>query len=612
MKYQFKRQDAIDFAMHVHQSTRIRGDEQELFLCPYCRGGSNKDKYTFSINLKTGLFKCLRSGCGQQGSMWRLAQDFDFKLSDEFSRYYAKKPQYRTLAQPKAKLVPKPKAIEYLSSRGISEDTAKAYQVTVLNDREDVLVFPVFDEHGTMVNVKYRNTGYVKGEKNGSKEWFESGCKPYLYGIQAFNGDFGTCILCEGQLDSMSVYEAGIENAFSVLGGKGSFTWFPACYDFISQFKEVIIFGDYENGQITLLDDMKMRLDCKVRHIREADYKDCKDANDILRKYGKEYLKEVVENAVCVPVRQVMRLADVKPVDMFKVEKVATGFKQLDRLLYGGLPFGTMALVSGKSGVGKSNLASQILVHALSQGYRCFAYSGELPKTLFRAWMDFQVAGTQHVTAYQNKWGEENFTISQANLQLIDNWYGDNMYIYDTEDMVGEETKSLFEVIISVIRQYGVRVILIDNLMTAMASNTPGNDKYERQSEFVKELVALAKKWRVLIILVAHKRKNSFSDFADDDVSGSSDTANLSATIIHYDKGTKDDECSEDERILRLTKNRVFGKTNNKGWICAFDARCKRIFMDNETINREYSAFPQTTVTNDGFIDVEQVELPWG
>ena len=122
----------------------------------------------------------------------------------------------------------------------------------------------------------------------------------------------------------------------------------------------------------------------------------------------------------------------------------------------------------------------------------------------------------------------------------------------------------------------------------------------------------MAKKWRVLIILVAHKRKNSFSDFADDDVSGSSDTANLSATIIHYDKGTKDDECSEDERILRLTKNRVFGKTNNKGWICAFDARCKRIFMDNETINREYNAFPQTTVTNDGFIDVEQVELPWG
>ena len=97
MKYQFKRQDAIDFAMHVHQSTRIRGDEEELKLCPYCRGGSNKDKYTFSINLKTGLFKCLRSGCGQQGSMWRLAQDFDFKLSDEFSRYSAKAQATRKL-----------------------------------------------------------------------------------------------------------------------------------------------------------------------------------------------------------------------------------------------------------------------------------------------------------------------------------------------------------------------------------------------------------------------------------------------------------------------------------------------------------------------------------
>ena len=60
MRYQFKRQDALDFAAHIGQRTKIRGEEMQVCYCPYCKGGRNRDDYTFSINLKTGLFKCLR------------------------------------------------------------------------------------------------------------------------------------------------------------------------------------------------------------------------------------------------------------------------------------------------------------------------------------------------------------------------------------------------------------------------------------------------------------------------------------------------------------------------------------------------------------------------
>ena len=617
MRYQFKRQDALDFAAYIGQRTKIRGEEMQVCYCPYCKGGRNRDDYTFSINLKTGLFKCLRSQCGQQGNMWRLAQDFDFKLSDEFSRYYEKKSQYRKLPQPKEKIVPKPKAIEYLASRGISEETAKAYQITVQSNNENVLVFPVYDENGTMVNVKYRNTEYNKAEKNGSKEWFEPNCKPYIYGLQTFNGDFSCFTLSEGQLDCASLHEAGVENAFSVLGGKGSFTWFPACYDFLSKFKSVIIFGDYENGKITLLDDMRKRLECKIMHIREEDYKDCKDANDILRKYGKDYLKEIVGRAVAVPMKQVIELADVEDVDPFSLTKVESGIDKLDRLLYGGLPLGAVVNISGKSGVGKSNLASQILVHAISQGYVCFAYSGELPNYLFKAWMDFQIAGRKHVTTYQNKWGDENYTISKANKQLITNWYRGRCFIHDSSIVDGEEIETLTEVIVGAIKQYGVQVILIDNLMTAIGSSVPGKDKYEKQSEFCRQLADIAKKWNVLILLVAHKRKGSFIESADlnDDTSGTADITNLASITLSYDRGARvngDYECAEDERILRVNKNRLFGRVYKKGWVCGFDERSKRIFIDGAEVDREYSAFPKTETNGDGFVDIEQMELPWG
>lgn len=74
--YEFKESDAYDFANHVHIQTKKRGDELQFLHCPYCRGGnSGKDKGTFSINLKTGQYKCLRSSCNASGNMITLSQD---------------------------------------------------------------------------------------------------------------------------------------------------------------------------------------------------------------------------------------------------------------------------------------------------------------------------------------------------------------------------------------------------------------------------------------------------------------------------------------------------------------------------------------------------------
>ena len=67
--YEFKRDDAYDFARHVGIQSKNKGDELMFNTCPYCNGGANrKDKGTFSINLKTGQYKCLRSSCNVSGN----------------------------------------------------------------------------------------------------------------------------------------------------------------------------------------------------------------------------------------------------------------------------------------------------------------------------------------------------------------------------------------------------------------------------------------------------------------------------------------------------------------------------------------------------------------
>ena len=67
--YEFKEDDAYSFAHHVHIQAKPRGQELQFLHCPYCRGGKGgKDKGTFSINLRTGQFKCLRSSCSISGN----------------------------------------------------------------------------------------------------------------------------------------------------------------------------------------------------------------------------------------------------------------------------------------------------------------------------------------------------------------------------------------------------------------------------------------------------------------------------------------------------------------------------------------------------------------
>ena len=77
MGYDFKREDAFNFAQNQNAETRVKGDELEFRYCPYCQGNvvgmiGHQDEWTFSINLDKGVFKCLRASCDRQGHFVEL------------------------------------------------------------------------------------------------------------------------------------------------------------------------------------------------------------------------------------------------------------------------------------------------------------------------------------------------------------------------------------------------------------------------------------------------------------------------------------------------------------------------------------------------------------
>lgn len=587
MAYQLSRDDVYALARSLNATTKEKGDELFFEFCPYCNGGGH-DKETFSINLNSGAFSCFRGSCGAKGHFVELARDFKFPLPDE------KQKKYKALPQ---NLNPQPNEFvaEYMAGRGISFETAERYMIAPSKENKNHICFPFFDENGVLQFIKIRNTKAKKGE---AKEWCVKDCKPILFGMKQCK-DFDTLVITEGQIDSLSVAELGY-NAVSVPTGCNGFTWLPHCYDWLLKFKKLIVFGDWEHDKMTLLDKLRSSLPMQIFSVQKEDYLGEKDANDILVKYGKNALQKAIENAKVEEVKFVKRLAEVESVDIYSMPKIETKIREVDRTI-GGIFFGQVVLLSGKRGEGKSTFMSQLVADAIEQGFATFVYSGELPNYHFKNWLDMQIAGGDELKTIVNKYGDESYYLPKEKTEKINKWYFDKAFIFDNSAVDDDEFEGLLKIVVDSICRYGIKLVCIDNLMTALDDDVT-TDLYRQQSNFVKRLAKIAKQYDVAIILIAHPKKTN-ADFDNDTVSGSSDITNAVDVVMNYQRSDTEDCDSK----LMITKNRLTGKLlqKDKAVKLYYSAKSKRITSAQYPENKKYSCFVQDeTIIDDVVADL--------
>lgn len=561
MSYAMREEDVQGLAAKLGIPLHQKGEELFFRQCPYCGGGEHRDRDTFSVNLESGAFCCFRAGCGRKGHFVELARDFGYPLAFDEDR---PPKQYRRFPQRPVEV--RDPAVEYLAGRGISRKVTERYHITCRTDNPAILVFPFYDQQGELVAIKYRNTRYQPGQ--GNKEWSEKDGKPILFGMDQCTGS-GRLVLTEGQIDSLSLAEAGIENAVSVPNGKYGFTWLDHCWDWLEQYQELVVFGDWEKGSMTLLPELQKKSPIRVKAVQQADYLGEKDANDILRRYGPQALRTAVERAREVPIPFVKELADVKAVDLNHLPRIYTGIPELDKQI-GGLFYGQVILLTGKRGEGKSTFLSQLAVEAIEQGASVFVYSGELSDYHFKRWLDLQTAGPDHIHTTYDRWGQETYWLDEQTVEAINGWYRGRAYLYDNNAAnccPEEELESLLETVEKAIKRYGVKLVCIDNLMTAL-DDDPKSDLYRQQSKFVHQLKLLAQRHDVAIVLVAHQRKSSAAKGQpppddNDTIMGSGDITNRVDTVLIYSRPSQED--AEYDGLLRVTKNRLLGKLTRKG-----------------------------------------------
>lgn len=583
--YIFKNQDIYNLVYKLGEETNQKGNELFFKYCPYCSGGNHRDKNTFSINLDNGTFKCFRASCGRQGHFVEMARDFNYPLEHEDNKY-------RTL--PQKKLIPTDLVKEYLKNRGISDNIINKYCVSSQKTNPNIMVFPFYDDNDILQFVKYRPIKKIDGR---SKEWAEKNTKPILFGMNHVVND-NELIITEGQIDCLSIAECGFNNVVSVPMGCKNFNWVSNCLDWVRKFKKIIVFGDNENGAITLVQRLEELLKIKVFAVDSVDYLQEKDANDILVKYGKEAIITAIRNAKIKNLKSVKQLSDVDFVDVMALPKIKTGFRDFDDEI-GGFYLGQFIILSGKRGEGKSTFLSQIIANVIDDGEKVFIYSGELANHQFKYWLYLQVAGNENII----NTGKDLY-LDKETIKRIDGWCHDKAYIFDNRIIDNEEPLDLIKIIEEVILIYDVKMVCLDNLMTALIDNLE-NDYFRKQSKFVTELSKLAKKYNVIIILVAHPRKTN-GNFNNDDVSGSSNVTNLADVVLNFGRATEEEEEEEGyNNYLSVMKNRLTGTVlyENKSIKIIYSKRSKRMQSKKYKDKKIYRCFLDS--------NLEDIDVPF-
>ena len=230
-------------------------------------------------------------------------------------------------------------------------------------------------------------------------------------------------------------------------------------------------------------------------------------------------IEEKISSPSFKRIRQGLSGSKVEPVSIDSIPldnefRIATGIKEFDRVLGGGLVPGTLVLIGGDPGIGKSTLVLQAL-------------SG--------------MAEKKHTVLYVT--GEES--IKQIKIR------SDRLSISSNKLFVVSEVD--LQSILSMLESHRPDVLVIDSIQTMFnpeIASTPGSVSQVRESTM--QLMLTAKNTNIPIFLVGHVTK-------DGAIAGPRLLEHMVDTVLYFEG-----DRNHVFRILRAVKNR-FGSTNEIG-----------------------------------------------
>lgn len=507
---------------------------------------------------------------------------------------------------------------DYLGKRGINSNT-----IDYLDIREDKYgnaVFNYYDTNDVLTLVKYRPSRTVDKANGEIKTWCQKDADttPLLFNMNRVNSG-KALLITEGELDAASAICSGYSNTVSVPFGAGNFHWIEENWDWLEQFGEIIIWADNdEPGE-------KMRKECiyrlgswRTKYIQtpQSFEKDGKrfrlnDINDCLQVGGKDLVMQLIGEAKDVPVTSVIDYSDIEELDMSQVGGIKTGLKPIDKVLQK-LYFGTLTILSGRPGSGKTSLIDQTAAMAMDNGDSVFLFSKELPPRLSANWFNTIIAGRRNLREIEQPDGSSYYVVPYETQKKMQDFYKNKLLIY--KDSEPNDCDSVLHSAEDCVRKYGAKLIILDNLMMIDLKASADNMNLA-QTDLVNRLIAFASKFNVAVVLVAHPKKTQdmTSDVSMYDISGTSNLINLAIRSIglrRVSQKEKDDARNKWHNydvVATIIKDRLFGKADIQIGMW-YDLRSRRFYTDYEEFDKKFAWDDRNYFEKLEYVDRSKIE----
>ena len=386
---------------------------------------------------------------------------------------------------------------DWFKTRGISKQTLIDLKVTEgpewmpqSQKTENVIKFNYF-MGGELTNVKYRD-----GRKNFK---LYKGAEKVFYNIDSIVG-FEYCVIVEGEMDVLALHEAGITNAISVPNGAtlntNNLDYLDSCIDYFEDKDKIILACDSDEAGQALQTELIRRLGSEICHI--TTFEDCKDANEYLLKYGKERLSERISKAKPVPLENVTTFRDVEDeVSDFVKNGFKPGFQiglqNFDEIF--STYTGQFITVTGIPSSGKSDFVDQMVVgYNNNYGWKTAFASPENQPTYLHAHKLLR-------KTWQGMPTKEDIGSERWN-QIADHCNSNYFHI----DMERYTLDSVLRKGAELVKRKGIKCLVIDPFNKVR--DVGGSDDVNRYTmEYLQKIEIFAKKYDVLVFIVAHPTK---------------------------------------------------------------------------------------------------------
>lgn len=361
-------------------------------------------------------------------------------------------------------------------------------------------------------------------------------------------------VICEGEIDALSLIASGVSNVVSVPDGaqlaevgKGqivreddkAFGWLwdgDKMKDHLARFDRIVLATDNDKKGHVLREELAVRFErwrCDYVVFPEG----CKDANEVLVRHGPAKLLECVETAKPLVPNRLCSFGDIA--ESGTGEIYSSGFKGLDEGLGFGMVIPEFAVITGQPGSGKSEFSA--ILGANLANYH------QLPGAILQ-FEDRSVRVRDTLIRYAQTAVPETKGYRESARQWVDRWFR----TIEPEQNLDLDTDYTLAWLMETIKEarvrHGCRWVIIDpwNEIEHVWDRSQNEAAYTNDA--LRKLKRIARAHQIILMVVAHPsmtggRQQEIQDMNGYMISGSAAWANKAdhLFIIHRPDQAKED-----------------------------------------------------------------------